>query len=203
MPRKLVYGTLLSRGYTIIDPYQTQTIEKVLSILRHANRDTPSRDLHRDTMEDIQLAVGSSRPFWDMPYADYECLAPDGWMKFLWKCLDLTPLTIQGPPLAIPAERVHDQHLIDAFVHIGTEGDELQVLKDCCSHLQVTLLSEICSPDGLTLAQAAYDGKYPKFRHHSPQRWPKSYRPKANKWTKWQHALEEAFLPDLAVGKQL
>ena len=63
MPHKLVYGTLRTRGLNVHDPWQTQTIQRCLSILRHSNRNTPSRDLHDENMELVQTHVGSSVNF--------------------------------------------------------------------------------------------------------------------------------------------
>jgi len=53
-PRKLVYGTLMSEGFSVHDPSATQVIEHVHSIIRHRFQDTPSHDIHVQNMELVQ-----------------------------------------------------------------------------------------------------------------------------------------------------
>ena len=88
LPRKLVHGPTEARGLNIKDPYWMQLIAHLQSILRHSPRDSPSHDLHNDNMELLQFHIGSQCPFWDLPFAQYGCLAPEGWMKHTWKALD-------------------------------------------------------------------------------------------------------------------
>ena len=145
LPRKLVYGTLRARGLGLKDPFITQLIQHLQAILRHANRDTPSQVLHQENMELVQLHIGSARNFWELPFEEYGCLAPKGWMKHTWECLDSTPLSLLGPPLQIPPLRQHDEFIMDAFVAQGYEDAELQILNDCRLYLKATLLSHICT----------------------------------------------------------
>ena len=101
LPRKLVYGTLRAWGLGLKDPFITQLIQHLQAILRHANCNTPSQLLHQENMELVQLHIGSARNFWELPFEQYGCLAPKGWMKHTWECLDSTPLSLLGPPLQI------------------------------------------------------------------------------------------------------
>ena len=97
LPWKLVYDTLRARGLGLKDPFITQLIQHLQAILRHANRDTPSQVLHQENMELVQLHIGSTRNFWELPFKQYGCLAPKGWMKHTWECLDSTLLSLLGP----------------------------------------------------------------------------------------------------------
>ena len=67
MPRKLVYGTLRSRGLGLRDPYWSQLIQHAQVILRHSHRNTPTRMLLDETMDLVQLYVGSEINFWELP----------------------------------------------------------------------------------------------------------------------------------------
>jgi len=81
-PHKLVYGTLMSKGFRVHDPSAPQVIEHVHSLIRHSFQDSPSNDLHVQNMELVQCYVGTEKPFWDVPFAEYGHLAPQGWMAF-------------------------------------------------------------------------------------------------------------------------
>jgi hypothetical protein len=77
LPRKLVHGTLRTRGLNLLDIYWTQLVEHLQSITRHMNPNSPSRDLHEENMDLVQYHVGSSDTFWDLPYKKYGHLVPD------------------------------------------------------------------------------------------------------------------------------
>jgi len=66
-PHKLVYGTLMSKGFGVYDPLASQVIEHVHSLIWHSFQDSPSYDLHVKNMELVQCYVGTEKPFWDMP----------------------------------------------------------------------------------------------------------------------------------------
>jgi len=53
-------------------------------------------------MELVQCYVGTEKPFWDMPFAEYGLLAPRGWMAFTWQELSETGLSLKGPLATIP-----------------------------------------------------------------------------------------------------
>ena len=147
----MVYGTLRTRGL-IHNPWQTQTIQRCLSILRHSNRDNPSRDLHDENMELVQTHVGSSVNFWELPFQQYGMLAPKGCMGHVWESLDDTPLTLRGHDLTFPTRRLGDCHLMDCFIEAGYNQDTILVLQDCRLYLQAVTLSDICTADALCIA---------------------------------------------------
>ena len=202
IPKKLLYGTLRSQGLNIQDPYTTQLIEHLLSILRHCHRYTPSSELHAENMELVQCHVGSKTPFWELPYPLYGCLAPEGWMQFTWETLSATNITIRGPLPTIPLSRLHDIHLMDAFIHHTHDTSILQELNDCRMFLQATTLSHISTADGHNIQHHAWYGTEPSLVQ-TPPSWPKTYRPNANAWITWQQYLRQAFLFPHATHKQL
>ncbi len=130
MPRKLVYGTARSRGLMLKDPYWTQLIKHLHTIMFHSFRATPTHDLLQENMELVQLHVGSDQPFWQLPYDCYAPLAPDGWIKRTWEALSQTPLTLSGPDITQPKQREHDQHLMDVFVAMNPSPAQLPSLQD-------------------------------------------------------------------------
>ena len=195
LPRKLVYGTLRSRGLGLKDPYWIQLIQHLLAILRHSHRDTPTHDLIHENMELVQFHVGSERTFWDLPYQQYGTLAPRGWIKHTWKALDETSLHLTGPSLALPRRRTRDVFLMDAFIAQGYEGDDLMALQDCRLHLKAVRLSDITTADGWRIEPRAWAGKA-SWQCTAPP-WIGTYRPTADKVSLWQEALRATFMvPD-------
>ena len=103
--------------------------------------DTPYNDLHAKNMDLTQLYVGSSVPFWELPYPTYAPLAPAGWMKNTWEALHDTPLTIHGPYITIPTQRTHNTHLMDIF--IANNCDYKEILNLCRLFLGATTLTDL------------------------------------------------------------
>jgi hypothetical protein len=71
IPRKLLYGTLRSRGFGLQDPFWTQLIHHLQAILCHCHRGTPTSMLLDEGMELVQLYVGSDQTFWELPFSQY------------------------------------------------------------------------------------------------------------------------------------
>jgi hypothetical protein len=57
LPRALVHGTLKARGLIIPNLYWMQLIQHIQSIHQHMHQDTPSRDLHTENMDLVQLGI--------------------------------------------------------------------------------------------------------------------------------------------------
>ena len=79
---------------------------------------TPTQDLFVDNMETIQCYVGSSKPFWDLPYQTHGFIAPTGWIQHTWGALYTTPLCLKGPLATVKPQQAGDQHIIDALMEL-------------------------------------------------------------------------------------
>jgi hypothetical protein len=192
LPRALVHGSLRSRGLNIPDLYWTQLIQHIHSIQRHMHRDTPSRDLHVENMDLLQFHIGSTVTFWELPFQEYGCLAPEGWMKHTWEALSLTQLTLRGPNLGLPNERLHDVSLMDAFVAQGFGEQCLITLNECRLYLGASHLSHISTACGSRIDQRCWHGK----QHLSDMR-PRlihTYRPTMKDWETWRESIRSTFL---------
>ena len=125
--------------------------------------DTPYNDLHAKNMDLTQLYVGSSVPFWELPYPTYGPLSPAGRMKNTWEALHDTPLTIQGPDITIPTQHTHDTHLMD--IVIANNCDDIEILNLCRIFLVSTTLADLVTACGNHIKPNAWYGQTPS----SPQ----------------------------------
>jgi hypothetical protein len=85
--------------------------------------------------------------------------------------------TIKGPMNIPKARCLQDVFLMDSFVAMGLEGDDLRLLNDMRMYKQVIHLSDITSADGQVILKSFLDGSRPT--HPSPYRWPRCYKPSA------------------------
>ena len=202
LARDLVCGTLQSRGLDIQNPYHTQLIHHLQAILRHQQRDTPSRDLMEDNMDAVQTHVGSEINFWELPHQDCSWMVPEGWMKNTWEALSKTPITLSGVNLALPKQRSNDQYLMDVFIGCGRyDPHQLQQLQDCRLFLRATTLSDISNAQGDAIHTNAWLGK--PMTHLRARPWIHTYKPGKNAWDMWRQALRDHFLPPYAPHQSL
>ena len=194
MPRAIVHGSHNVQGHEVHHPAATQTIQHVQAIMRHGVRMTMTGPLLRSLMEEHILEVGSSTPFWQLPYDKWGPLCTWTWMMHTWKDLWQAGMTLCGPLQAIPLLRLHDACLMDVFMSLDCfSHKELRTLRDCRMHLEVTRVSDVATADGTAIHFDSWQGK--KLDRGSPYEWPRSYRPGWEAWETWRKALKTLMLP--------
>ena len=200
-PRKLVYGTLETRGLDLKDPFQLQLIFHLQAILRHGHRDSPSWDLLNENMELVQYHLGASVPFWSLPFSEWGFLAPDGWMKRTWEDLWDSSLSLKGPSFCDEAQRLQDVFLMEAFLEQNPEKEEALLLKDCRLFLGVTTLSQISTACGSRITTEAWTGRGFNAVHAPPGF--RTHRPPAKAWKVWRKYLRALLNPTRPAGSLL
>jgi hypothetical protein len=194
LPRKLVYGTLRSRGLGIQDPFWTQLIQHLQVILRQFHRNTPTQMLLHETIELVQLHIGSEINFWELPFEPYGFLAPFGWIKHTWEALSQTSLTLKGPSTAFPKQRKYDCYIMDAFVDKGYDEDTMAKLNECRLFLHATTLADMCNADGKSFDMIAWEGKRSPSRRYTETKWIQTCDPGPRYWDCWRLAVRRTFL---------
>ena len=192
-PRKLVYGTLQSEGFSVYDPSITQLIEHVHSIVRHSHMDSPSNDLHIQNMELVQCYVGTEKPFWEMPYSDYGPLAPRGWMAFTWKELAATSLSLRGPLATAKPNRQGETTISETWVARGLEVSLRMQLNEVRLHLGLTYVSELCTAAGTHVHIDVWNCVRGSTTLPSLS-WPNIKAPGRNAKAAWQSMLRSLFI---------
>lgn len=87
-----------------------------------------------------------------------------------------------------PPQRHGDLHLMEHFLMVTKSTSILRQLNACRLYLQVTLLSEITSPDGLQLERNWYNGELPQLPH-SKLLFPIQPKPNKTAWSHWKKSL--------------
>ena len=201
LPRPVLYGPLKERGCGLKDIFILQLAYHLLVLLKHQQRNTTTGDLLQEAMENIQFYVGSDQNFWDLPYEHYALLVPDGWMKFTWKCLSETQVTMRGPFIGIPTKRRYDTHLMDAFIQSDKIPDEhIEILQRCRLFLSATTLSDICTAAGTFIDLDVWEEKLPSARATPP--FP-TITPSKNDWIIWRSSIRKLFLHPISTSREL
>ena len=175
------------------DPSTSQLVEHIHSIVRHVHLDSPSGNLHVQNMELVQCYVGSAKPFWDLPFADYGNLAPRGWMAFTWHELSETNLSLHGPLATIKPRRQGDRSLTDLWVDKQVEPSKRKLLNEVRLHLGVTYVSDLCNAADTHI----HPGVWNCIRHSSilpGAQWPNTKAPGRNAKASWQTMLQSLLI---------
>ena len=121
-------------------------------------------------MENLTLELGSSRPFWDLDFSTWGCLATPSWITYTWRDLCSTDLTLRGPHTLIPLQRHGDVFLMDVFVSQGFTSEQIRTLNKVRMYKQVIRLSNITTADGISIALEFLNSQPPV--HPTPFIWP-------------------------------
>ena len=131
-------------------------------------------------MEGLTLELGSSKPFWELPYKDWSVLATDHWLTSTWKDLSATDLTLRGPMEMIEPQRQHDRHLNDLFFAVGSRGGEFRRLDRCKMFLKINTLADATTADGRKIEPDVLAGN--PLDRNSPYDWPRVHPPSHRDW---------------------
>jgi len=113
-----------------------------------ASKTPPSNDLHFQNRELVQCYVGTKKPFWGVPFARHDHLAPQGWMAFTWQELSETSLSLKGPLATIPPRRALDLSTNEVMVRDKWEPSRCKLLNEVRLHMGVTCVSDMCNAAG-------------------------------------------------------
>ena len=137
----------------------------------------------------LQLQVGSSTLFLNLPFHNYENWTESGWLPSIWQFLNKANLKIYIRKAYVPQlQRKHDIALMDFFLSLKYKPAVLRNLNSCRLYLQVIFLSDITTASGTEIEEDAKQGKRFLDRE-SKLKWPTQQRPSQQAWKQWQEAL--------------
>ncbi|CAJ1954229.1 unnamed protein product [Cylindrotheca closterium] len=105
-----------------------------------------------------QLETGTSFGLLQQDYQNTSILASDTWLKWVWKELESLDvyMTFDSPALSLRCH--HDALLIDLFMDLEVDQDNLLWLNWCRMFLQVFTVSDVTMADGRYIRQCIWDG---------------------------------------------
>jgi hypothetical protein len=138
----------------------------------------------------LQLLIGSDSSFFHLPYPKYAKWIEQGWLTSLWKFLHQTKLQLNVRNHWKPTlQREWDIMLMDYFISLKYNPQDLKILNHCRIYLQVYSLIDLAAADGRTLLSCYKLGEFSQDRK-SPLTWPIQQRPGKAAWRLWTTALQ-------------
>ncbi|CAJ1931689.1 unnamed protein product, partial [Cylindrotheca closterium] len=108
-------------------------------------------------------------------------LASDTWIKRVWKELETMDIYVAFDSPALPLRCVGDALLVEVFMDLEVDQDDLKWLNWCRMFLQVCTVSDIVTADGRSIRQSAWCGERDGI-HRSPYQWPRTVQPNRDHW---------------------
>jgi len=196
MPHALVFSPREFLGYGIFDIWVQQGIDQISVCLEYASRDPNDITGHllRDVSESLRLELGLPQFPLTYDYKKWHLCTTSTKLHVIWQFCSESGLQLHDGRHNQPTLRTHDRFLMDAFGVQSYTPKELAILNHCRIFLQVELLSELCSGDGLTLCHSLLDCRQP-MGHRKDRLWPRTGTPNPSRWRFWRDALIKCFLP--------
>jgi hypothetical protein len=157
--RAIVFGPPEYGGLDLPELYTSEGISQLRFLIGHLRLRDKTANLILIDISYVQLLVGSSKLFFNLPLKQYGHSADGGWLVSIWAFLSSINLQLQVRQALVPKiPRDGDIALMDYFVSMGLKPKILRILNRCRVYLQVILLSDICSADGTYILPASKSG---------------------------------------------
>jgi hypothetical protein len=187
--RAIVFGSTKYAGLDLPHLATAENVGQLRLLLGHLHFQDKTADLILIDISYIQLLVGSSTIFFNLPYDTYKWLVDDCWLTSIWAFLSTIQFQLAIKRAYIPSpQRDQDVALMDLFVSQKYDRKRLMALNRCRVFLRVLFLSDICSADGTTILHAFRKGERLTDRISNLD-WPFQPRPPRLDWLHWERSL--------------
>jgi len=149
-PTELCFPPPALFGLWLPNLYWEQGATALRLFLKVSNGFLADSHLLKCSLEQAQLELGLSTPFFQANYSQYGFLMTDCWVKFLWSFLAYVDCSLSAEsPFDLDLQRVNDQFLMDIFSSSGQFLDkDLVSINRCCLAKRFLTVADICSGDG-------------------------------------------------------
>jgi hypothetical protein len=208
-PWKVIFAPLSRQGLGLIHPHDRQFLAQIQTVFRHSDRTSPTGQLMRTSLEQLQLELGIPEPVFESSFTTFGVLSTPCWLSHIWEYCDSKGITLVAhlPDASLQAadpwkplhsqtlskQTTDDKFLMKLFSSHDYQGETLFALNVCRMYLNATTISDITTADGLFITTNAWTGHRDENKR-SPYTWPRSHRPPNAVWQVWQEALTKSVL---------
>ena len=145
-----------------------------------------------------QFLAGTGVPILEDVHTPLPHLSPMQWVPQLRKFLSEVDCRVELEETFVPKlQRENDVFLMDSALELTASSTELKLINACRLYLQVTMLSDLVTPDGSTLTLAAIDGRIDN-KSSCTYLTPYQARPGPRAWSTWRRFLQSFLAPHSA-----
>ena len=141
LPLEYKYAPHKFQGAALIDIFVLQLVCKLSMFLHHANIKSQLSSTLLVSFEAMQVEIGSSSQFFQLPFNDYSTLTPPSWLRHLWHATWKYNVKIYKTDANVNIPRLNDYALMDMAMQAKIfTRDELQSINRCRLFLQIFFL---------------------------------------------------------------
>lgn len=192
--RDVVYSTTTYQGIGLRNPFITQGLQKLMMLLNESSEVTNvSNILLKTAIEWTRIESGMGPTFLLKSYPPFRKVIHRGWVATLWEFLD-------NHNIHLISDKEHiqefcfegDCYLMERISQYIKSSNELLQINRCRIFLQIELLSDMVTADGLKFRNDIWEGRKSNMRR-SRGKWPNQPCPGNSLWVKWRNVLSKTF----------
>ena len=181
-------------GLNITHHFYTLLYLKLQKFLYHIRQRDKTGNLLLISLENSQLQLGTSTPFYTLPHNTWSQLITHTWSTHLFYMLEKCFISVTFPSFWTPSpQRTNDHLIMDIFLSNIRDSKTLYMLNACRIFLNVLFISDITSLDGKFLLPNIHLGQNHRT---SSLRWPTQQIPRTW-WSTWSSNLTTYIAPVL------
>jgi hypothetical protein len=210
LPRRMPHAILFSPkeylGYGLFDIWLTQNVDQIQVCLEygHQLQGDITGHLLRDVSETLRMEIGMPHSPLGYDYKRLHLCTTRTKLHTIWEFCSDTGLTLKDGVPDLPVLRANDRFLMSVFYESNQyTPKQLSILNLCRRHLQVSLLSDLCTGDGKSLHPGCLDRRQPYLHRLNTTHCPPSGAPNPHAWRMWRDALIKCFLPVNSISNRL
>ncbi|CAJ1955058.1 unnamed protein product, partial [Cylindrotheca closterium] len=135
-------------GLGLPHPFGCQVFKHLEMLLRHMANRTKTGDYMEASIQAHQLETGTSFGLLQQVYTNTAILASDTWLKRVWHELEGLDIYVAYDSPALSLRCTDDSLLMDLFINLEVEQEELLWLNWCRMFLQTTLSRALLASNG-------------------------------------------------------
>ena len=195
MPRDLLCGPRPAQGMGLRNIRMAQFMEHVDQLMIYGMRTTSSGMMLGACTEGLELALGLSRPMWELEVGPWDKIVTKSWAKNTWKEAQTFRVRIEDAVAKLPPPMEGDFNLTDELMrHFPDERVSFHKNVSWCKEcLQVVCSSEIVTLDGKQTTPEMWNGKR-SLHLCTVWNWARCKPPTATALMDWKKCIDEAFL---------
>ena len=193
-PQKLLYGPGSCLGLDLPSLFIQQGIYHVADIIEHLHYHDVTGHLIRTEIEHLHLEIGNETFALSKNFETInKTLLTRSWVVETWKFMTQYKLTINLNLPRFPLRRHGDKYLMIALTESTIPTNLWKKFNQCRLYLNVISLADICTGDGRTIRQSAFEGQYNHGTSRNTITWPPRDSPPKASWRIWADCLIQLF----------
>jgi hypothetical protein len=188
--RNIIHGPLVYGGLNLPHLYTLQGIGQLKFLLGHLRAQDKMSKLILISHGYLQLVVGITENFLNVPYDVYHHWACPSWLTSVWQFASKLQLKITMVNAWLPPKPMdNDLNIMEYFISQKFLPKQLIRLNRCRLYLQLLSLSDMVSADGRRIMGSVLAG-HKLMDRRSKLTWPEQGTPTTSDWLLWASAFQ-------------